>query len=89
MVGKTSSRKADQSAKPNATVNGYCMSMAILAGPMKYNWPSVTLWSVSNIQSHMTYICVYMCTLSVLAYQCMHVTSSDIYTQRCTNIVLS
>ena len=30
MVGKTSSRKADQSAKSgNATAHGYCMSVAI------------------------------------------------------------
>ena len=30
MVGKTSSRKADQSTKPiNATVHGYCMTMSV------------------------------------------------------------
>ena len=38
MLGKTSSRKADQSAKPvNAIVHGWCMSMAISwANKMEY-----------------------------------------------------
>ena len=30
----------------------------------------------------MAYICVCMCTLSVLAYHCMHITSSGIYIHR-------
>ena len=39
-------RKANQSAKPgNATVYGWCMSIAI-NWPIKRNWPGVIIWAV-------------------------------------------
>ena len=48
-------QKADQLAKPgNGTVNGWRMSVAVLAVPIKWDRPSVAIWSrYSKIQSHM------------------------------------